>query len=69
MPNPEDFILEINHIDKNPKNNSLDNLEWCTRQKNVEHSSSKLVSQYDLSGNYIQSFESAKVAGEVLTHI
>lgn len=64
MPNPEDFILEINHIDRNPENNSLDNLEWCTRQKNVEHSSNKVVHQYDTSGNYIQSFESAKIAGE-----
>lgn len=64
MPNPEDFILEINHIDRNPENNSLDNLEWCTRQKNVEHSSNKVVYQYGTSGNYIQSFESAKAAGE-----
>lgn len=64
MPNPEDFILEINHIDRNPENNLLDNLEWCTRQKNVEHSQNKTVNQYDTSGNYIQSFESAKLAGE-----
>lgn len=63
MPNPEDFILEINHIDRNPENNSLDNLEWCGRQKNVEHSSNKAVYQYGTSGNYIQSFESAKTAG------
>lgn len=35
-----------------------------TRQKNVEHSQNKIVNQYDTSGNYIQSFESAKLAGE-----
>lgn len=29
------------------------------RQKNVEHSQNKTVNQYDTSGNYIQSFESA----------
>lgn len=43
MPNPDDFILEINHIDRNPENNSIDNLEWCDRQKNVEHSQNKTV--------------------------
>ncbi len=30
--------LEVNHIDLNPLNNSLDNLEWCTHAENNEHS-------------------------------
>lgn len=64
IPNSDDFILEINHIDRNPENNSIDNLEWCNRQKNVEHSQNRTVNQYDISGNYIQSFESVKLAGE-----
>lgn len=29
--------LEVNHIDANTKNNSLENLEMCTRQENVDH--------------------------------
>ena len=29
--------LDVNHIDGNKKNNNLLNLEFCTRQKNVEH--------------------------------
>lgn len=29
----------INHIDGNKLNNNLDNLEWCTRQHNVDHAS------------------------------
>jgi hypothetical protein len=37
IPNPEKK-LEINHIDGNRANFSLDNLEWCTRQENVIHS-------------------------------
>jgi len=30
--------LDINHIDGNPANNSPDNLEWCTKKENHEHS-------------------------------
>lgn len=28
---------EINHKDGNPLNNHVDNLEWCTRQENMDH--------------------------------
>ena len=27
----------INHIDGNPLNNNIDNLEWCTQKENVIH--------------------------------
>ena len=36
IPNPE-FKAEVNHEDVNPKNNKVDNLEWCTRQENEAH--------------------------------
>ncbi len=29
--------LHVNHIDLNPSNNSLDNLEWCTASENNNH--------------------------------
>lgn len=32
----------INHIDGNPRNNNVDNLEWCTARENVEHASKVL---------------------------
>lgn len=35
---PGDTSLEINHIDFDRKNCRVDNLEWETRQGNVEHS-------------------------------
>lgn len=36
IPNPENKP-EINHKDGNPRNNSLDNLEWNTRRENCIH--------------------------------
>lgn len=36
IPNPENKP-EINHIDGNPKNNDVNNLEWVTRKENVVH--------------------------------
>lgn len=38
IPN-ENNLPEIHHIDGNPKNNNVDNLEWCDRRTNLEQSS------------------------------
>lgn len=67
---------EVNHKDRNKSNNHVSNLEWVTGSENCTHAhengayknSSKkcIVQQYDLiSGETIETFESARVASEV----
>ena len=40
IPNPNNY-LEVNHIDCNKHNNSIENLEWCDRTQNLKHSYDK----------------------------
>ena len=37
IPNPNNYPI-INHRDGNKLNNSIENLEWCTYQHNIQHS-------------------------------
>lgn len=34
--NPNHYT-EVNHKDENPKNNTVENLEWCTRKYNMSY--------------------------------
>lgn len=36
IPNPNN-LPEVNHIDGNPLNNHVENLEWCDRSYNISH--------------------------------
>ena len=51
-------LPEVNHIDKNRYNNRADNLEWCDRQHNIEHSKNKAVLQFDKDGKFITKHKS-----------
>lgn len=41
IPNPYNFP-EVNHLDTDPRNCKVSNLEWCTRQHNVNYYKTKL---------------------------
>ena len=45
IPNP-DNKPEVNHIDGNPSNNRVDNLEWCSHRDNILHSIKHLGHQH-----------------------
>lgn len=36
IPNPLNF-KEVNHIDENPSNNTVENLEWCSHKYNLNY--------------------------------
>lgn len=69
LPNP-DNKAQINHIDGNKLNNSLNNLEWNTPKENAQHAvrtglcdnrrkdQEVAVLQYDLEGNYLAEYAS-----------
>lgn len=38
VPQPSDDHKQVNHKDRDPSNNHLDNLEWVTHAENIQHS-------------------------------
>jgi hypothetical protein len=70
--NPNNF-KEVNHLDENRKNNNVNNLEWCTRKYNCNYGNRtekakhcKQINQYDLQGNFINTWISAVEAANKL---
>ena len=61
IPNP-DNLPEVNHKDEDKTNNRVENLEWCSRQYNVEYSQGKAVIGINKVSGLIVEFPSAREA-------
>ena len=68
IPNPENK-KEVDHIDKNPQNNNVNNLRWCDRQFNLQQSYSTLspvrnykITELIINDQHIGYFQSTKLA-------
>ena len=71
IPNPNNYPT-INHKDENPKNNKVENLEWCTQSYNntyggrterMAKTQSKKVYQYTLDGELVKIWSSTNECG------
>jgi hypothetical protein len=56
-------LPQVNHIDKNRSNNQMDNLEWVTAQRNIEHSIAKSW-EFIKNGEPIEIFNMRKYCRE-----
>lgn len=80
IPNTEDLPF-VNHKDENPKNNRVENLEWCTQKYNCNYGThnarmAKTISetayqrrkvvQLSLDGSFIAQYDSIAIASRQL---
>ena len=77
LPNP-DNKREVNHIDENPQNNVVTNLQWVTPKENCNYGTRnqkcrecnkdhfKPVRQYTMQGEFVKEYENLSDAGRAL---
>lgn len=68
VPNPNN-LPEVNHKDKNPENNRLENLEWISHPGNIDYSLSKKVLCVETGELYISAMEAFRQTGVHQQHI
>lgn len=64
IPNP-DNLPQVNHIDENKENNSVQNLEWCNSKYNNNYGThnqriSKPILQFTKDGEFVKEWKSMK---------
>lgn len=69
----DDIRNEVNHLDRNRWNNTIYNLEWCTRKENMQHDHGashawrlKPIAQYTKDGVLVNNWSSAVEAYDTL---
>lgn len=82
IPNPNN-LPQVNHKDENKENNSINNLEWCTQNYNINYGNrnkhisesnknnpkvSKVILQYDKDKNLVQEWASMNEIKRVLNY-
>lgn len=63
LPNPDNLKC-VNHKDEDKRNNSIENLEWCTNRYNVTYSLGKKVIQLSKEGVQLGVFNSIAEASK-----
>ena len=58
----QEGYTEVNHINEDKSDNRADNLEWCSRQYNVEYSKAKAIIGINKISRLILEFPSAREA-------